>query len=86
MLSSKHSANTISNQSREDITEMYLHSTCILGILHTLHILQPIGLDKLDQHTSYYSFCVKWWQKVFFWLLEVAVVNSHIIYKEKYIH
>ena len=44
-----------------------------------------LGVDKLDQLTSYYSFLhktVKWWRKVFFWLLEVAVVNSHIIYKE----
>ncbi len=42
------------------------------------------GVDKLDQLVSYYSFLhknVKWWRKVFFWCLEVAVVNS-IIFKE----
>ena len=45
-----------------------------------------LGVDKLDQLVSYYSFVhrsVKWWRKVFFWLLEVSVVNSYIIYKEE---
>ena len=42
------------------------------------------GVDRADQYTVYYSFIrrsVKWWRKVFFWLLEVAVVNSYILYK-----
>ena len=36
------------------------------------------GVDRADQYTVYYSFIrrsVKWWRKVFFWLMEVAVVN-----------
>ena len=44
-----------------------------------------LGVDKLDQLVSSYSFLhksVKWWRKVFFWLLEVSVVNSYAIYKE----
>ena len=44
-----------------------------------------LGVDKLDQLMSYYSFLhksVKWWRKIFFWLLEVVVINSYIIYKE----
>ena len=48
--------------------------------------LYMLGVDKLDQMMSYYSFLhksVKWWRKVFFWLLEVAVVNAYIIYKEE---
>ena len=43
-----------------------------------------MGVDRLDQLTSYYCFLrksVKWWRKVFFWLTEVAVVNSYILYK-----
>ena len=43
------------------------------------------GVDKLDQMMAYYSFLhksVKWWRKVFFWVLEAAVVNSYIVYKE----
>ena len=45
-----------------------------------------LGVDKLDQLVSYYSFphkSLKWWRKVFFWLVEVAVVNSYVIYKEQ---
>ena len=43
-----------------------------------------LGVDKLDQFASYYSFLhksVKWWRKIF-WMLEVAVINSYIIYKK----
>ena len=44
-----------------------------------------LGVDKRDQLMAYYSFLhksVKWWHKIFFWLLEVMVINSYIIYKE----
>ena len=43
------------------------------------------GVDLADQHAVYYSFIrktVKWWRKVVFWLVETAVVNSYILYKE----
>ena len=43
-----------------------------------------IGVDKLDQMMCYYSFIhksVKWWRKVFFWILELTVVNFYIIYQ-----
>ena len=43
-----------------------------------------LGVDKLNQFASYYSFLhksVKWWRKIF-WMLEVAVINSYIIYKK----
>ena len=41
------------------------------------------GVDIADQHSTYYSFLrktVKWWRKLFFWLLETAVVNSYILH------
>ena len=44
-----------------------------------------LGVDRLDQKMAYYSFLhksVKWWRKVFFWLLEVTVINGYIVYKE----
>ena len=44
-----------------------------------------LGVDKLDQLMSYYSFLhksVKWWRKVFFWITEMCVVNSYIIYQQ----
>ena len=44
-----------------------------------------LGVDKLDQLMSYYSFLhksVKWWRKVFFWMVEMCVVNSYIIFQQ----
>ena len=44
-----------------------------------------LGVDKLDQLMSYYCFLhksVKWWRKVFFWITEMCVVNSYIIYQQ----
>ena len=38
-----------------------------------------LGVNKLDQFASYYSFLhksVKWWRKVFFWMLEVAAKTA----------
>ena len=42
-----------------------------------------LGVDRLDQRMSYYQFVrksVRWWRKVFFWMVEVAVVNAYILY------
>ena len=44
-----------------------------------------LGVDKLDQLMSYYSFLhksIKWWRKIFFWMLEVVVENAYIIYQD----
>ena len=41
-------------------------------------------VDKADQYSMYYSFgrrSVKWWRKLMFLLMEVALVNSFILYK-----
>jgi hypothetical protein len=43
------------------------------------------GVDKADQYGCYYSFgrrSIKWWRKLMFWLLEVSIVNSNILYRE----
>jgi hypothetical protein len=43
------------------------------------------GVDRADHYTSTYCFLrktLKWWRKLFFWGLEVSVVNSYILYKE----
>ena len=42
-----------------------------------------LGIDRLDQRMSYYQFTRKsvwWWRKVYFWMLDVVVVNSFILY------
>ena len=70
----------------------YIHKHCKHNYRPGQVKLKPVvvhdynqGVDKLDQIASYYSFLhksVKWWRKVFFWLLEVAVINAFIIHKK----
>jgi len=41
------------------------------------------GVDQADQLLSYYGFghrTVKWWRRAFFFLLDMAVVNSYVLY------
>jgi hypothetical protein len=43
-----------------------------------------LGVDKVDQMMSYYCFVrksIKWWRKVFFWVLDLSIVNSFIIFR-----
>ena len=43
------------------------------------------GVDVADQLGVYYSFqrkTVKWWRKLAFWLLDVTVMNSYIVYRQ----
>ena len=47
------------------------------------------GVDIADQLTVFYSFIRKtnkWWRKLFFYFLEVSVVNSYILYKHTVTH
>ena len=42
------------------------------------------GVDRADHYVSSYGFVqksLKWWRKVYFFVLEVAVVNSFLLYK-----
>ena len=41
------------------------------------------GVDKADHYCGSYAFLrktAKWWRKMFFWLFEVAIVNSFILH------
>lgn len=43
------------------------------------------GVDVADQLTVFYPFTrktLKWWRKLFFWLVEVTLVNSYLLYKQ----
>ena len=43
-----------------------------------------MGVNRMDQMMSSYSFerkLIKWWRKVFFWMLEVLINNAHVLYK-----
>ena len=46
------------------------------------YVKENWGVDKLNQNTSYFNFerkVMKWWEKFFFWGLEVAINNAYII-------
>jgi len=43
------------------------------------------GVDRADHYISSYAFMkksLKWWRKLFYWILEVAVVNSFILFQQ----
>lgn len=43
------------------------------------------GVDLADQYCSTYCFMkksLKWWRKLFFWELEICIINSYILYKQ----
>ncbi|CAL7939067.1 unnamed protein product [Xylocopa violacea] len=42
------------------------------------------GIHRADQYASTYCFLrksLKWWRKLFFWGLEICLINSYILYK-----
>ena len=43
------------------------------------------AVDRSDHYCTSYSFMqksLKWWRKMFFWLVEVSTVNSFVLYKK----
>ena len=43
------------------------------------------GVDIMDQYGASYPFIrktLKWWRKVFFWLLDTTVINSYALYRD----
>ena len=55
-------------------------------VVHGYNQHIKVSKCRLDQIVSRYSFLyksVKWWRRVFLWVLEVAVINSYIIYMQQ---
>ncbi len=79
MLSSSASAKMVEVPALHN-TERMLKPECVDDYNHSMN-----GVDRSDQYTVSYPFVrktCKWWRKLFFYLLEVSVVNSYIIYRE----
>lgn len=83
MLSTYHNASTQTIQRRQKTN----------GVMEEVDIQKPVviidytakmgAVDRADHLCTSYNFCrksLKWWRKLFFWLLEVSVVNSYILY------
>ena len=84
-LSTKHdgSLSTITRRKKRGHgeTEQVLKPRCIIE--YNQHMSE---VDRLDQMISYYPFTrktMKWPKKVFFYLLEISLYNSFVLYKAK---
>ena len=81
MLSTLHNADTVLikrcvKKTKEEIYKLYVVVD---------YTEKRGGNDRPDHYCTSYSFTYKslrWWQTLFYWLLEVAVVNSFILYTE----
>lgn len=43
-----------------------------------------MGVDMTDRHATRYCFLTKspkWWWKLFFWDIDMCIINSYIMYK-----
>ena len=58
-----------------------------LPVLSTQYNLHMGGVDIADQRRSYYCIqfsCVRYWLSLFFWLIDITVVNSHLLAQEAF--
>ena len=92
MLSTKYSNNMVDIQTRLVVLLMFVYVVITFYSRGKSRVVKKpevvaeynqfmLGVDKIDQMMSYYSFVrksIKWWRKVFFWLLDMSVVNSFI--------
>ena len=78
MLSTYHTNDTqIVHRHRANVVEEVTKPTVIMDYTSKMG-----AVDHADQMCGSYNFCrksFKWWRKLFFWLVEVAVVNSYIL-------
>ena len=81
MLSSWHNADTTLHHRWVKGKEEEIEKPCVI----IDYISQMGGVDSSDDYCGSYSFTrkiLRWWRKLFFWLLEVSVINSFITFSE----
>ena len=79
MITSSGAATLVEIQPRRISADPVLKPSVVDTYNHSMN-----GVDVADQMTVFYSFVwktLKWWRKIFFWLLEVSIVNSYILHK-----
>ena len=78
MLSTYHDATTQTvNRTSKIGTTSVEKPTCIIDYTSKMG-----AVDRADHLCTSYNFSrktLKWWRKMFFWLLEIAMVNSYIL-------
>ena len=69
----------------QDLSVLMKRGTAVLkpSIIQNYN-LSINGCDRLDQNVSYYNNLnrqtLKWWKRIFAWLLEASQVNAHILF------
>lgn len=77
MISTYHNpaTETVTRTKKKGVSETYAKPTVIIEYTKYMG-----GVDRADHYCGSYNFTrktLKWWRKLFFWILEVAIVNSY---------
>ena len=78
MLSSMHIAEMVNTQKKYRNGEDIIKPQCVLSY-------NEDGVDRSDQRASTYQCvrkCVKWYKKLFFYILDMWIVNSYLLHVE----
>lgn len=83
MISTCHNSKTelVTRKIKNNVTEQF-PKPCVISD----YTAKMGGVDRNDHYCSSYGFAkksLKWWRKLYFWLLEVSVVNSFILYNSE---
>lgn len=79
LLSTKHDFQLVPTHDRKNPKKVKIKPSVVAD-----YNLYKTGVDRHDQMVSYYPFhqkTVKWWKKLFFHLLIMCIINSHILFK-----
>lgn len=81
LLSNWHNNKMITNKRfrRGGIEEVIEKPSVVVGYTKSMG-----GVDQADQYPFSYCFLrksLKWWRKLFFWEMEICIINSYILYK-----
>ena len=80
MLSSMHTAEIVNTQKKHRNGKDIIKPQCVLSCNKEMN-----GVDRSDQQASAYQCvrkCVKWYKKLFFYILDMCIVNSYLLHIE----
>ena len=80
MLFSMHTAEMVNIQKKHRNGKNIIKFQCVLSYNEGMG-----GVDKSDQRASTYQRvrkCVKWYEKLFFYVLDMCIVNSYLLHVE----
>ena len=80
MLSSMHTAEMVNTQKRHRNGKHIIKLQCVLSYNEEMG-----EVDRSDQQASIYQCvrkCVKWYKKLFFYVLDMCIVNSFLLHIE----